>query len=58
MLLAVLITLGLMEKANEVTAMKATGISIYRVVTPVIVLTAMGHNIDGYMVLCHQRRSA
>ena len=39
-LLAVLITLGLMEKANEVTAMKASGISIYRVVTPVIVLAA------------------
>lgn len=40
-LLAVLITFGLMEKANEVTAMKATGISIYRVVTPVIVLAAV-----------------
>lgn len=39
-LLAVLITLGLMEKANEVTAMKATGISIYRVVTPLFVLSA------------------
>ncbi len=29
-LLAVLITLGLMERSNEMTALKATGISIYR----------------------------
>src|SRR5204862_4231766 len=31
-LLAVLITLGLMQRSNEVTALKATGISIYRVI--------------------------
>ncbi len=37
-LLAVLITLGLMQKANEVTAMKATGISIYRIVFPVLLI--------------------
>ncbi len=36
-LLAVLITFGLMERANEITAMKATGISIYRVIVPVLV---------------------
>jgi LPS export ABC transporter permease LptF/LPS export ABC transporter permease LptG len=36
-LLAVLITLGLMQRSNEITAIKATGISIYRVVTPMLV---------------------
>ena len=41
MLLAVLITFGLFEKANEVTAMKASGISIYRVVLPVLVMAAV-----------------
>ncbi len=35
-LLAVLITLGLMERSNEMTALKATGISIYRVIVPVL----------------------
>jgi LPS export ABC transporter permease LptF/LPS export ABC transporter permease LptG len=35
-LLAVLITLGLMERSNEITALKATGISIYRVIVPVL----------------------
>jgi LPS export ABC transporter permease LptG len=37
MLLAVLITFGLMERSNEIVAVKATGISIYRVVSPVLV---------------------
>ena len=37
-LLAVLITFGLMQKSSELTAMKATGISIYRATLPVIVL--------------------
>jgi LPS export ABC transporter permease LptF/LPS export ABC transporter permease LptG len=37
MLLSVLVTFGLMQRSNEITAIKATGISIYRVVTPVIV---------------------
>jgi LPS export ABC transporter permease LptG/LPS export ABC transporter permease LptF len=40
-LIAVLVTFGLLEKANEVTAMKATGISIYRVVMPVLILSAV-----------------
>jgi len=40
-LLAVLITFGLMEKSSELTAMKATGISIYRATLPVIVLSAV-----------------
>ncbi len=41
MLLAVLITLGVMQRANEITAIKATGISIYRVITPLLVVAAM-----------------
>jgi LPS export ABC transporter permease LptG/LPS export ABC transporter permease LptF len=40
-LIAALVTFGLMQKANEITAMKATGISIYRVVVPVLVLAAV-----------------
>ena len=41
MLLAVLITFGLLEKTNEITAMKATGVSIYRIIIPVLVVAAM-----------------
>jgi LPS export ABC transporter permease LptF/LPS export ABC transporter permease LptG len=40
-LLAVLITFGLMTRTNEITAIKATGISIYRVITPVMIATAL-----------------
>jgi len=40
-LLAVLITLGLMQRANEVTAIKATGISIYRIITPLLTACAI-----------------
>jgi LPS export ABC transporter permease LptF/LPS export ABC transporter permease LptG len=39
-LLAVLTTIGLLQKTNEITAMKATGISIYRVIFPVFVIAA------------------
>jgi len=40
MLLAVLVTFGMMQRSNEITAVKATGTSIYRVVMPVIVVAA------------------
>ena len=40
-LIAVLVTFGLMQKANEVTAMKASGISIYRAAVPVLLLAAV-----------------
>ncbi len=40
-LIAVLVTFGLMEKHNEVTAIKATGTSIYRVAFPVLVVAAL-----------------
>ncbi len=38
-MLAVLISFGLMEKGSELTAMKASGISIYRATLPVVVLS-------------------
>ena len=41
MLLAVLVTFGIMQRSNEITAVKATGISIYRVVVPVLVTAAL-----------------
>ena len=41
MLLAVLVTLGLMQKANELTAMKASGISLYRIVLPILLTGVM-----------------
>jgi LPS export ABC transporter permease LptG/LPS export ABC transporter permease LptF len=37
-LLAVLVMFGLMQKTNEITAMKATGVSIYRAVVPILVI--------------------
>jgi LPS export ABC transporter permease LptF/LPS export ABC transporter permease LptG len=40
-MLAVLITFGLMQKSSELTAMKTSGISVYRATTPVIVLSAI-----------------
>jgi LPS export ABC transporter permease LptG/LPS export ABC transporter permease LptF len=40
-LIAVLVTFGLLQKSNELTAMKATGISLYRLIVPVITLAAM-----------------
>jgi LPS export ABC transporter permease LptF/LPS export ABC transporter permease LptG len=40
-LLAVLVTLGMMQRYNEITALKATGISIYRIVTPVLVAAVL-----------------
>ena len=41
MLLAVLITFGLMNRSNEITAIKATGTSVYRIVTPVLFAAAV-----------------
>jgi len=41
MLLAVLVTFGLMQRSNEITAIKATGTSIYRIVTPVVFAAAV-----------------
>ena len=40
-LVAVLITFGGLARSSEFTAMKAAGFSLYRIVTPVLLLTAM-----------------
>jgi LPS export ABC transporter permease LptG len=38
-LVAVLVTFGALSKSSEITAMKATGTSLYRIVAPVLVVT-------------------
>ena len=40
-LIAVLVTFGLLNRTSELIAMKATGISIYRLVVPVLMISAM-----------------
>ena len=40
-LLAVLVTFGSLSRSSELTAMKASGVSIYRLIAPVMVLTAV-----------------
>jgi LPS export ABC transporter permease LptG/LPS export ABC transporter permease LptF len=40
-LMATLLTLGLFTKFNEITAMKACGVSVYRAVVPVLVLAVL-----------------
>ncbi|HEY6414478.1 MAG TPA: LptF/LptG family permease, partial [Edaphobacter sp.] len=40
-LVAVLITFGALSKSSEITAMKATGVSLYRIVAPVLVFTLL-----------------
>lgn len=40
-LVAVLITFGALSRSSEITAMKATGVSLYRIVTPVLLVAAV-----------------
>jgi LPS export ABC transporter permease LptG len=40
-LLAVLVTFGALSRSSELTAMKASGVSIYRLIAPIMVLTAI-----------------
>ncbi len=51
MLLAVLVTFGLLQRTNEITAIKATGISLYRIVIPVLVASVV---IAGALFLSDQ----
>ena len=37
-LIAVLVTIGVLNRTSELTAMKATGISVYRVIVPILVI--------------------
>jgi LPS export ABC transporter permease LptF/LPS export ABC transporter permease LptG len=41
MLLAVLITFGVLQRSNEITAIKATGVSLYRVIVPVLLASVL-----------------
>jgi LPS export ABC transporter permease LptG/LPS export ABC transporter permease LptF len=40
-LIAVLITFGSLSRSSELTAMKATGMSLYRIITPVLLIAAL-----------------
>ena len=40
-LVAVLVTFGALSRTSEITAMKSSGISLYRIITPVLVLTVL-----------------
>jgi LPS export ABC transporter permease LptG/LPS export ABC transporter permease LptF len=40
-LVAVLVTFGVLTRTSEFTAMKATGISLYRVMVPIVVVSAL-----------------
>jgi LPS export ABC transporter permease LptG/LPS export ABC transporter permease LptF len=51
MLLAVLVTFGLLQRSNEITAIKATGISLYRVIVPVLIASAL---VAGVLFLSDQ----
>jgi len=51
MLLAVLITFGLLQRSNEITAIKATGISLYRVIVPVLIASSL---VAGVLFLSDQ----
>jgi LPS export ABC transporter permease LptG/LPS export ABC transporter permease LptF len=51
MLLAVLITFGLLQRSNEITAIKATGISLYRVIVPVLIASTL---VAGVLFLSDQ----
>ncbi|MGB8774404.1 MAG: LptF/LptG family permease, partial [Terriglobales bacterium] len=51
MLLAVLITFGLLQRSNEITAIKATGISLYRVIVPVLIASVL---VAGVLFLSDQ----
>ena len=51
MLLAVLVTFGLLQRSNEITAIKATGISLYRIIVPVLIASMM---VAGVLFLSDQ----
>jgi LPS export ABC transporter permease LptG/LPS export ABC transporter permease LptF len=40
-LIAVLVVFGVMSRTSELTAMKSTGISLYRIVTPVLIIACV-----------------
>jgi LPS export ABC transporter permease LptG/LPS export ABC transporter permease LptF len=50
-LLAVLVTFGLLQRSNEITAIKATGISLYRIIVPVLIASVL---VAGVLFLSDQ----
>jgi len=50
-LIATLVTFGLMEKTNQIVAMKACGISVYRLAIPIFILTVA---ISGFVFLVQE----
>ncbi len=50
-LLAVLVTFGLLQRSNEITAIKATGISLYRIIVPVLIASTL---VAGVLFLSDQ----
>lgn len=48
-LIATLLSLGLLTKFNEITAMKACGISLYRILIPVLVLSGLASFCSFYV---------
>src|SRR3984957_9622743 len=50
-LLAVLVTFGLLQRSNEITAIKATGISLYRIIVPVLLASTL---VAGVLFLSDQ----
>ena len=62
-LLAVLITFGTLSRTSELTAMKATGVSLYRFVTPVLLVAAILSVLlfafdEGYLPAANRRQEA
>src|SRR5277367_5136113 len=51
MLLAVLVTFGLLQRSNEITAIKATGISLYRIIVPILIASIL---VAGVLFLSDQ----
>jgi lipopolysaccharide export system permease protein len=50
-LLAALITLGVLARNNEIVAMKAHGVSIYRIMFPLLVLAA---SVTAFIFICNE----
>jgi len=62
-LVAVLVTLGVLSKNNEIVAFKASGISIYRIALPLLLAGAMLAGVllildDTYLPYANQRQDA
>src|SRR6266852_3568411 len=62
-LVAVLVTLGIMSKSNEIVAIKASGISLYRLAVPLLLAglalaVAMSALADTYLPDANQRQDA